>query len=71
MLQTFAIEGLHCQGCADTVTEALKGLPEVSSVKVDLDTKAASTVEVDGNAELTASAVQQALDAKGNFTVLS
>lgn len=71
MLQTFAIEGLHCQGCADTVTGALGGLADVSSVRVELDTKAASTVEVDTSAELSASIVQKALNAKGNFSVVS
>lgn len=71
MAQKFSIDGLHCQGCVDTVTGVLESLPDVSAVRVALDTKSASTVEVDTTSTLTTAQVQSALDAKGNFSVLS
>ncbi len=40
----FAIEGMTCQGCAETVTEALAGLPGVERVEVLLEGKRARVV---------------------------
>ncbi|MCE5267039.1 MAG: cation transporter [Planctomycetaceae bacterium] len=37
----FAIEGMTCQGCADTITSALRDLPGVKSAKVSLADKRA------------------------------
>ncbi len=68
--QAFSIDGLHCHGCAETVTSAIGGLPTVSSVTVDLDTKGTSTVTVDAEQTLTRADIQSALDAEGNFTVI-
>jgi copper chaperone len=68
--QQFRVDGLHCDGCAQTVTDALMGLPTVTAVDVDLDTKGSSTVRVDAEAPLSAAQVQSALDARGNFSVL-
>lgn len=40
----FAIEGMSCQGCVDTVTEALTKVPGVQSAKVSLADKKAQVV---------------------------
>jgi copper chaperone len=69
--QTFSIDGLHCQGCAKTVTDALTGLPTVTAVDVDLDTTGRSKVKVEADSALSAADVQSALDAVGNFSVAS
>ncbi|OPX13041.1 heavy-metal-associated domain-containing protein [Mycobacterium sp. AT1] len=70
MVQTFSVDGLHCQGCADTVSSAISGLAEVRSVRVVLDTTGSSTVEIDAAEQVTVAQVQSALDAEGNFAVL-
>ncbi len=66
----FSADGPHCQGCAETVTDALMSLSAVTSVGVDLDTKSTSTVRIDADPPLTAVDVQAALDTQGNFTVV-
>lgn len=39
--RTFAIEGMTCQGCVDTITDALTRIPGVKSAKVSLEDKRA------------------------------
>lgn len=34
---TLSIKGMHCEGCARTVEEALREVPGVATVSVDLD----------------------------------
>lgn len=67
--QKFSVDGLHCQGCAKTVADALTALADVTSVDVELDTKGTSTVRIDAAQPLSAADVQAALDKQGNFTV--
>jgi copper chaperone len=38
---TLYVSGMHCDGCASNVSEALKGVKGVSTVKVSLDAKSA------------------------------
>ena len=40
----FAIEGMSCEGCVNTVTTALKAVPGVKSVEVSLKDKKATVV---------------------------
>lgn len=40
----FAIEGMSCEGCVNTVTSALKAVPGVKSVEVSLKDKKATVV---------------------------
>ena len=40
----FAIEGMTCQGCADTIRAAVAKIPGVQSVDVSLETKKAAVV---------------------------
>ncbi len=40
----FAVEGMMCQGCVETVTAAITKLPGVHSAKVSLDDKKAVVV---------------------------
>ena len=45
---TLKVDGMMCDGCAETVTNALKAKRGVKSVKVDLETKKVSVfVECD------------------------
>jgi copper chaperone len=68
--QQFSVDGLHCQGCAQTVTTALMALPAVTAIDVDLDMNGTSTVRVDAEPPLSAAEVQAALEAQGNFSVV-
>ena len=45
----FAIEGMTCEGCVNTITSALKAVPGVNSVEVSLKDKKAT---VAGNVAL-------------------
>ncbi len=40
--RTFAVEGMTCAHCQAAVTKALKGVPGVASVEVDLQGKRAT-----------------------------
>ncbi|MBU3065922.1 heavy-metal-associated domain-containing protein [Nocardia sp. NEAU-G5] len=67
---TFSIDGLHCQGCVQTVEKTLSAIRDVHSVVVDLNVKGLSKVTVDADHELRPDEVQMALDSGGNFTVV-
>ncbi|CAM4216953.1 Copper-transporting P-type ATPase [Mycobacterium basiliense] len=69
-VQTFAVDGLHCQSCVRTISEALSALPGVSAVDVDLVTDGASIVRVDTDGELSAEQVQAALAEEGDYSVV-
>jgi copper ion binding protein len=45
----FAVTGMHCGGCVNSVTRAVSRVPGVKTVQVSLD-KNAATVEYDGAA---------------------
>ncbi|MFC3928369.1 heavy-metal-associated domain-containing protein [Streptococcus caprae] len=45
MTKTYAIEGMKCQGCVDTVTEKLSNVLGVTGVTVDL---AKNQAEIEG-----------------------
>lgn len=42
MTQTFHVDGMTCQNCVHHVTEALRTLPDVRAVDVDLSTGVAT-----------------------------
>lgn len=44
MKETIVIQNLKCNGCAASISKALKAFPEVETVSVDLET-AAVTIE--------------------------
>ncbi|MFD5330165.1 MULTISPECIES: heavy-metal-associated domain-containing protein [Actinomycetes] len=66
---TVPVEGLHCQGCVNTVTEELTSLEEVNSVSVDLDTHGVSQVTIDASKQLSDDTIQAALAEHGNFSI--
>lgn len=68
--QTFAVEGLRCAGCVETVTNALTALQPVRSVSVELDAEGRSTVRVSADVEITHDQVQAALAGSGDFSVV-
>ncbi len=39
MNYTLYVEDMHCENCREKITNALKGLAEVSDISVDLDRK--------------------------------
>jgi len=45
MSKTYKVDGMTCQGCANSVINAIKGLAPDSEISVDLD---AGQVTVDG-----------------------
>ncbi len=59
--QTFAVTGLRCEGCVETITNALSALPSVRTVEVELDAAGASAVRVCTDTELTREQVQATL----------
>ncbi|MEI7717279.1 MAG: heavy-metal-associated domain-containing protein [Mycobacterium sp.] len=67
--QTFAVDGLKCAGCADTVTQALVALDGVSAVDVELFDGAPASVRIQADQVLDTDRVQSALAAKGDFRV--
>ena len=69
--QMFSVDGLRCEGCVDTVTNALTSLSPVRSVSVDLHAEGTSTVRVSTDAELTREQVRAALAGGGDFSVVA
>lgn len=69
--QAFLVDGLHCQGCANTVASALRRLESVSAVDVVLVVDGSSAVHVQSSSELSVEQVQSALDEDDNFSVRS
>jgi len=67
--QTFAVSGLRCSGCADTVTQALMALDGVSAVDVELRDGAAASVRIEADRVLDTDHVRAALAAEGDFRV--
>lgn len=68
--QTYSVDGLRCEGCADTVKEALLALDGVSGVDVTLGTTAPSSVRVEADRALDPERVRAALAAKGDFRIV-
>ena len=68
--QTFSVDGLHCEGCVQTITTALTALRPVSAVSVDLNSEGTSAVRISTDVELSPEQVQAALKGEGNFTVV-
>jgi copper chaperone len=60
MATTYRVNGMTCQGCARSVTNAIKAVSPVAQVTVDLD---ARTVAVDG--PIAEDAVKQAVGDAG------
>ncbi|BAX93285.1 heavy-metal-associated domain-containing protein [Mycobacterium shigaense] len=67
--QTFAVTGLRCGGCVDTVKQVLLKLDGVKDVDVTLQTAAASSVRIETDRLLEQQRVQEALATKGDFQI--
>ena len=61
--QNFAVEGMVCDGCVNTVTAAIKAVPGVKSVEVSLKDKRAA-VAGDGS-QVPSQAIEQAVHKAG------
>ncbi|CAK7192074.1 Copper chaperone CopZ [Commensalibacter sp. Nvir] len=59
-MKTYNIKGMTCQHCVKTVKEALRKLPGVKTVDVDLKQ---GTVSVEGDVEK--SAIKKAIEKEG------
>ncbi len=62
MIQTIGVTGMTCQNCVRHVTEALRALPGVRSVDVDLNAGAA---RLDTDREIPRQDLHAALDEAG------
>ena len=62
MNTTIKVSGMTCGHCVNSVTEELKKIAGVSDVQVDLDS---GKVEITSAAELTQSAIQEAITEAG------
>jgi copper chaperone len=69
MTQTFAVDGLRCEGCVATVKEVLFTLDGVKGVDVTLQTAEPSSVHVEADRVLDRQRVQDALATKGDFRI--
>lgn len=69
-LQTFSVTGLSCQNCVKHVSGALRELPGVHSVAVDLHPEGASTIRVEAAAALSDDQVAAALAQEGDYSLL-
>ena len=62
MKKVICIEGMHCGHCTSNVDKALREIPGVSDVKVELDAKTATVEASDG---VTDDALRKAVDDLG------
>ena len=56
------VEGMHCQKCVARITDALKKIPDVKKVNIDLEKKAVAVIS---KAQLDLSIVKEAIEALG------
>jgi len=70
MQSTFRVEGMHCQGCANTVSAALRGIDTVTAVEVDLATSGPSLVRLQAARPVSVAEVSAALRDDEEFSVL-
>lgn len=68
---TVPVEGLHCNGCADTITNAVAAIDGVVSVTVDLNTTGVSQVTVETDRDIASGEIATAISSHGNFTIAS
>lgn len=61
---------MTCGHCVNSVTEELSALPGVSEVSIDLVSNGTSTVTVNSDAPLDATAVTSALSEAGNYQLV-
>jgi copper chaperone CopZ len=59
MSQTITVEGMSCEHCEQSVTEALEGVDGVESATADRESESA-TVEGDADSDALVSAVSEA-----------
>lgn len=59
-METYHVKGMTCQHCVRAVTEAIKRLPNVEDVRVDLES---GVVKIKGNPDKVA--VKKAIEEEG------
>lgn len=59
-METYHVKGMTCQHCVRAVTEAIKGLPNVEDVQVDLES---GVVKIKGKPDKVA--VKKAIEEEG------
>lgn len=59
-MKTYHVKGMTCQHCVRAVTEAIKGLPNVEDVQIDLES---GVVKIKGNPDKVA--VKKAIEEEG------
>ena len=69
--QTFAIEGLSCEGCVDTVRQGLLVIDGISGVEVALNGDEPSSVRIEASQAVAVDQLQRALDSVGSFRIRS
>jgi copper chaperone len=67
---TFRVDGMSCQGCANTVSAALRELDAVTGVEVDLAASGPATVRVQADRSLSVAEIAEALRDDEEFSVL-
>lgn len=60
VMETYHVKGMTCQHCVRAVTEAIKGLPNVEDVQVDLES---GVVKIKGKPDK--AAVKKAIEEEG------
>ncbi len=67
---TFRVAGMHCQGCANTVSAALRGIESVRDVEVELTADGPALVRLYATGPISTDEVAAALGDDEEFTVL-
>ncbi len=67
--RTLDVDGLHCEGCVDTVRETLLALDGVDAVEVTLQASAPSVVTIQADGDVDLDLLQRALAQRGDFTI--
>ena len=66
---TYAVHGMTCGHCVSAVTSELQGLPDVTSVSVELEPGGTSRVSVTSASPLDEQQVAAALDEAGDYAL--
>ena len=62
MTSTYLVQGMHCGHCAASVTEEVRTIPDVTDVRVDLES---GEVVITSDTAISVEAIEAAVDEAG------
>lgn len=66
MKQEVKVEGMSCEGCANTIKQRFSGLPNVANVEIDLENKLAT---IESSERISDEELQEALEGT-NYSIV-